>query len=151
MSYTTCRLPQIAAGALGSALLCAYLGGNLAHGEGSSVASVRSSEESRESDEPADAARRMREGSRIQNAIGYFRRNGDGATFITEDGMELGGLPNLNLERVVKMLKTVDEPESVYWSINGEVTEFTGRNYVLISRAVFKTAAPPPAPEVLGE
>lgn len=111
----------------------------------SSYAPVASSSERGD----AKKTRRLREGSRVDNVIGFFRLNGDGATLITEDEMELGGLPNLNLERVVKMLKSVDEPEAVYWSVSGEVTEFSGRNYLLISRAVFKAAAPPPAPEII--
>ena len=71
--------------------------------------------------------------------------------FIDEEGRDIGGLPNLNLERVIRMLKTVDEPESIWWSISGTVTEFAGRNYVLISRAVYKAATPPPSPERVGE
>lgn len=92
---------------------------------------------------------RLREGSQIANVIGRFQRSGEALTFVDEDNRELGGLPNLNLERVLRMLKTTDEPETVWWSVSGTVTEFSGRNYLLISRAVYKSAAPPPAPESL--
>ena len=51
---------------------------------------------------------------------------------------------DLNLERVVRMLKSVDEPESIWWSVSGIVTEFSGRNYLLIERAVYKSASPHP-------
>ena len=91
---------------------------------------------------------RLREGTRLKDASGRFRRDGDSLTFIDGSNREIGGLPNLNLERVMRMLKTVEEPESVTWIVSGVVTEFTGRNYLLISRAVYKSAAPP-SPETL--
>jgi hypothetical protein len=94
---------------------------------------------------------RLREGTRFTNRIGRFRLSGETLTFIDEDNREFGGLPNLNLERVIRMLKAVDEPETILWSVNGVVTEFSERNYLLISRAVYKAAAPPPAPESLSE
>jgi len=90
-----------------------------------------------------------REGTKLVSVIGRFVSEGDTATFVTKEGMELGGLPNLSLERVVTTLKSVDDPQNVWWSINGTVTEFTGKNYVLISRAVFKAASPPPPPQAI--
>jgi hypothetical protein len=94
---------------------------------------------------------RLREGTRLHDVSGRFRQNGDSLTFIDGENREIGGLPNLNLERIIRMLKTVEEPESITWSISGTVTEFSGRNYLLISRAVFKAATPPPAPEALAK
>jgi hypothetical protein len=96
---------------------------------------------------PEDSARRLREGTEITGQTGYFKQDGDGATFVTDDGFELGGLPNLNLERVVRTLKTADETSTIRWRVNGVITEFSGRNYLLITRAVYKSAAPPPSPE----
>jgi len=93
--------------------------------------------------------RRIREGTTIHDRAGYFRQDGDGATFVTEGGLEFGGLPNLNLERVVRTLKTLDESKSNRWSVSGVVTEFSGRNFLLISRAVYKSTPPPPVPEPL--
>lgn len=92
---------------------------------------------------------RLREGTRFTNRVGRFRMSGDSLTFIDEDNREIGGLPNLNLERIIRMLKSVDEPEMILWSVSGVVTEFSERNYLLISRAVYKAAAPPPTPENL--
>lgn len=94
-----------------------------------------------------ESARRLREGTEISGQTGYFRQDGDGAVFVTDDGFELGGLPNLNLERVVRTLKTADETSTIRWRVNGTITEFSGRNYLLITRAVYKSAAPPPSPE----
>jgi hypothetical protein len=94
---------------------------------------------------------RLREGTRLHDVSGRFRQNGESLTFIDAENREIGGLPNLNLERIIRMLKTVEEPESITWSISGTVTEFSGRNYLLISRAVYKAATPPPAPETLAK
>ena len=94
---------------------------------------------------------RLREGSRLNNVAGRFRSTGDSLTFIDAENREIGGLPNLNLERISRMLQTADEPESITWSVSGTVTEFSGKNYLLISRAVFRAAAPPPTPENVTE
>ena len=102
-----------------------------------------------EEDAAAAAALRLREGTQLTDQLGYFRQNGDSLTFVDKDGRELGGLPNLGLERIIRMLKSVEEPESVTWSVSGTITEFAGRNYLLISRAVYKAAALPPAPDTL--
>ncbi len=83
--------------------------------------------------------------------MGHFKQNGETLSFIDDEGRELGGLPNLNLERIARMLKSVEEPESVSWSVSGTVTEFSGRNFLLVSRAVYKSATAPPAPDRLGE
>ncbi len=91
--------------------------------------------------------RRLREGTIINDQAGYFSENGDTASFMSDTGMEFGTLQNLNLERVVKLLKNADEPSSIRWSVTGTVTEFSGRNYILISRAVYKSATPPPVPD----
>lgn len=93
-----------------------------------------------------DGQVRMREGTEIDGRTGYFRQDGDGATFVTDDGFELGGLPNLNLQRVIRTLKTADENKTIRWRVNGTVTEFSGRNYLFITRAVYKSTAPPPVP-----
>ena len=95
--------------------------------------------------------RRMREGSIVTNRAGYFRQDGDGATFVDDQGMEFGGLPNLNLERVARTLKGSDTSKSIRWRVSGMITEFAGRNYILVSRAVYKSTAPPPPPERLSQ
>lgn len=92
---------------------------------------------------------RLREGTQLSDVSGRFRQNGDSLLFLDAENREISGLPNLNLERIIRTLKSVEEPESVVWSVSGVVTEFSGRNYLLISRAVYKAASPPPAPENL--
>jgi hypothetical protein len=118
----------------------------------SAAVAPRAAEPSRSADEaePTDH-RRLREGAQLTNRLGHFRQNGDAIAFIDEDGRDIGGLPNLNLERITRTLKTVEEPESIWWSISGTITEFAGRNYVLITRAVYKATTPPPVPDRLEE
>lgn len=113
---------------------------------GEANSSFRTSTGGRE-DSAETAKRRLREGTLLANQGGYFRQDGDGAVFVTEGKLEIVALPNLNLERVMRTLKGSDEAESIRWSVNGMVTEFNGRNFLLISRAVYKSASPPPAPE----
>jgi hypothetical protein len=95
--------------------------------------------------------RRLREGTHLKNVTGRFRQAGDSLIFVDDENRELGGLPNLNLERIARMLQSVEEPESVSWSISGTVTEYSGKNHLLITRAVFRSAAPPPTPEMIAE
>ena len=113
---------------------------------GEADSSFRTSTGGRE-DSEGTAKRRLREGTLLTSQGGYFRQDGDGAVFVTEEKLEIAALPNLNLERVMRTLKGSDEAESIRWSVNGVVTEFNGRNFLLISRAVYKSASPPPAPE----
>jgi hypothetical protein len=94
-----------------------------------------------------NAKRRLREGTVLADQGGRFRQDGDGAVFVTESQLDFVALPNLNLERVIRTLKGSDESESIRWSVSGVVTEFNGRNYLLINRAVYKSASSPPAPE----
>jgi hypothetical protein len=106
----------------------------------------------RQEKEAAEALKlRLREGTRLKDVVGRFRQSGDSLVFIDGENRELGGLPNLNLERVARMLQSVEEPESVTWSISGTVTEYSGQNHLLITRAVFRSAAPPPTPENVAE
>lgn len=88
---------------------------------------------------------RLREGTRIENRLGRFEQKSQSATFRTEDGLEFGSLPNLNLQRILETLKTADRPETMWWSVSGTVTEFAGKNHLLISRAVYKATHDPPA------
>ena len=93
--------------------------------------------------------RRLRDGTQVSNGSGYFRLDGDGATFVSDNGHEFGGLPNLNLERVVRILKNAEDSQYIRWTVNGMVTEFSERNFLLISRAIYKSVSQPPLPEQL--
>ena len=41
---------------------------------------------------------RLREGTTVTDAMGYFVEDSAGAKFVTQDGHEFGGLQNLNLD-----------------------------------------------------
>lgn len=140
-------------GLIVAALLCAVAWLNSSHAAPNDFSSRNSytnrsgSNFGAQAAEAEDSTRRLREGTEITGQTGYFRQDGDGATFVTDNDYELGGLPNLNLERIVRTLKTADDPETIRWQVDGSITEFSGRNYLFITRAVYKSAAPPPTPE----
>ena len=139
-------------GLIVAALVCAAAWLNISHAaqeESSpreSYTNRSSSQFGAQGDESKNDTHRLREGTEITGQTGYFRQDGDGAIFVTDDEYELGGLPNLNLERIVRTLKTADDTQTIRWRVNGTVTEFSGRNYLFITRAVYKSAAQPPAP-----
>src|SRR5687768_8436915 len=91
-----------------------------------SAAEHKSTSTADDKDEPGiDPAKvRLREGTQLRDVTGRFRQSGESLTFIDEDDREISGLPNLNMERILRMLKTVEEPESIAWSVSGTVTEF---------------------------
>jgi hypothetical protein len=81
---------------------------------------------------------RLREGTTITDRPGYFSLDGQTATFSSEDGQHhFGGLPNLNLERIVRTVR--QRPEQLIWSVSGTVTEYHGTNFLLVSRAILKS------------
>ncbi|MCH7751239.1 MAG: hypothetical protein IH898_03665 [Planctomycetes bacterium] len=140
-------------GLIVAALVCAAAWLNISHAAPDdfspreSYTNRSSSKFGAQGDESKDATHRLREGTEIIGQTGYFRQDGEGAVFVTDNDYELGGLPNLNLERIVRTLKTADETQSIRWRVSGTITEFSGRNYLFITRAVYKSAAPPPTPE----
>jgi hypothetical protein len=83
---------------------------------------------------------RFREGHKLVDEVGYFTLSGDRATFYTvEGGLRLGGLENLNLERVVQRIddsSVASSPNQLRWQVNGIVTEYRGSNYLLVTRAI---------------
>jgi hypothetical protein len=84
------------------------------------------------------AAPRLREGELLENQVGTFELAGERVQF-TLGGQRrvLPVLENLALERVARMLEQhVDSP----WLVTGVVTEYRGRNYLLLQRAVVRAA-----------
>ncbi len=136
-------------GLIVAALVCAAAWMNISHAAPNdfspreSYTNRSSSKFGGQGDESEDGTHRLREGTEIIGQTGYFRQDGEGAVFVTDNDYELGGLPNLNLERIVRTLKTADETQSIRWRVSGTITEFSGRNYLFITRAVYKSAAPP--------
>jgi hypothetical protein len=138
-----------ATASLGAVPLAAQQAGDDAESVEAEIAAMAATSHAAADELAVSAGLRLREGTQLSDALGYFRQNGESLTFVDKEGRQLGGLPNLGLERVGRMLKSVEEPESITWSVSGMVTEFGGRNYLLVSRAVYKAAAPPPAPDSL--
>jgi hypothetical protein len=83
-----------------------------------------------------DPAQQLREGSVLKNLPGTFQVAGDRITFCpSERDAAFPVLENLALERVWGMLESVG---GRLWSVSGTVTEYRGRNYLLIERAVVR-------------
>jgi hypothetical protein len=87
--------------------------------------------------EPEAAPRqRLREGSPLTRQAGTFVHVGDRIGFRPADQEEtLLVLENLTLERI---WKTLDEAPERPWTVSGVVTEYRGRNYLLMERAVVR-------------
>lgn len=92
----------------------------------------------------AKPEQRIREGGILTDVVGYFKATGDRATFYAVDGKQrFGCLENLNLERVATVLGEASTP--LEWSVSGQVTEFRGSNYLLITRAIVRHKPTAPA------
>lgn len=90
-----------------------------------------------DADAAQEASARLREGTKLDNTIGRFAINGDRVAFFSDDDQPaLALLENLALERIAQMLTTVGEERK--WNVSGTITEFQGKNYLLVSRAVVK-------------
>ena len=88
---------------------------------------------------PLQAARRVREGTELVDQVGRFEIVGDRIVFVTDRGtVRLVGLENLGLERIARTL--ANDPGPLEWKVTGTVTEYRGTNFVLIHRAILKTA-----------
>ena len=83
-------------------------------------------------------AERYREGAKFQKISGWFKVAVDRVEFHPTDGSSpLVVLENLALERVVNEL-TGDLV--LIWHVDGTLTEYHGRNYLLIDRAFVRSA-----------
>ena len=81
---------------------------------------------------------RYREGTKLEKVSGWFKVAVDRVEFHPSDGgTSLVVLENLALERVVDEL-TGDLV--LIWHIDGKITEYHGRNYLLIDRAFVRSA-----------
>jgi hypothetical protein len=80
----------------------------------------------------------LREGTKLDNAAGSFRRTGDRITFYPIDSEQsFRALENLALERVARLLAETHTQR--VWSVSGVITEFQGINYILLTQAVLKS------------
>ena len=89
---------------------------------------------------PQEAPKRLRQGTTLRKVKGEFRLAGERVAFYPQDldVREMTVLENLALERLTEL---VAENRRRFWLVDGIVTEFRGKNYLLVSRAVL-TAEP---------
>jgi len=92
---------------------------------------------------PEKAATLFREGTQLRDRRGRFEAAGAAADFVDDDGMRFGGLKNLNLQRVSQVLRNSRSSDNLEWTVSGTVTEFGGRNYLLITRVVRRSPSTP--------
>lgn len=89
-----------------------------------------------------EKAKRLREGTVLEKLIGRFESTGDRVTFYPLEGMDsMRVLENLALERVARELPGLSRDRQ--WRVAGEITEYQGSNYLLVSRAVLQRNAGP--------
>lgn len=97
--------------------------------------------------EPLVAAR-WREGELLEDQLGTFELLGERVLFTLASRQQaLPVLENLALERVTRLL---DQRADCPWVVTGTVTEYRGRNYLLLQRAVMRptdTRPTRPAPD----
>ena len=80
----------------------------------------------------------MREGATLKDITGWFKVTIDRVEFqATDQELKLIVLENLALERIVDEL---DGSSLVLWQVEGTVTEYHGRNYLLVHKAFVKSA-----------
>ena len=111
---------------------------SLAQQDGSTAQNIREPKDptaAEESSKPP-GGRRLREGTRVQDRMGYFKLTGKRWSFIPVGTSErFTVLENLALERIARILD--ERPDSPTWRVAGKVTEFEGLNYLLIEHVVF--------------
>jgi hypothetical protein len=78
---------------------------------------------------------RFREGMHLTDDPGHFERAVEGPVFVGDAGHRLTGLENLNLQRIARTLEEAEDPSVLQWKVSGVITEFEGRNFILIERA----------------
>lgn len=86
--------------------------------------------------------KRQREGLRLNEIVGTFEEVGDSQfTFTPENSKESYRiLENLALERIANV--AAETASGQLWIVSGQLTEFRGSNYLLISRAVIRNTTP---------
>lgn len=92
--------------------------------------------------EGARNVERQREGTKLVDVAGRFEQAGDRITF--QPGGERESfrmLENLALERVGQVL--AESRVKHDWTISGVLTEYRGANYLLLQKAVIKSATEP--------
>ncbi len=86
-------------------------------------------------DTAAVSLKLMREGTRIVNIKATCRSSVDRLVVDLGEGSQpLTALENLASQRILKSV--LDDAADAVWIINGQITEFNDRNYILLDRVV---------------
>ncbi len=81
---------------------------------------------------------RLREGTKLEGALGRFEITGSRIMFYSANGLDpIRVLENLALERITRELTGIARQRQ--WKITGLVTEFQSGNYLLVQRATLTT------------
>lgn len=74
-----------------------------------------------------------REGTRVENRAAVCRAEGERLVLQLADSTRyITALENLAAQRILKSV--MDEPSDNQWIVTGSITEFQGRNFLLIER-----------------
>jgi hypothetical protein len=107
----------------------AAIGSNLTAGDGSKKPEVPASDSS------VEQPRLLREGTRIESRMVQVRQTGDSLVLETlEDKQVFEALESLALERLQQALRS--DSNDKRWLVTGQVTEFKGRNFLLLERVI---------------
>jgi hypothetical protein len=75
----------------------------------------------------------LREGTRIENRPAEIRQEAERiAIYLADHHVPLLALENLAMQRILRAV--VDDPADKHWTVTGTVTEFQGRNFLLLER-----------------
>lgn len=106
----------------------AAIGSNLTAGDGTGQEAGQ-----QQVDLAREPVRLLREGARIESKMMVVRSGSENLSFETEDEKQsLEALENLALERVMQAVRA--DASDKRWLVTGQVTEYRGRNYILLER-----------------
>ncbi len=106
-------------------ILLAALASNLTAGDGGSPASPSATGRK-------EVSKVMREGSRLESKLMTIRLAGESIVLESDDHQTFEALENLSLERIMQAVRADSGDNN--WIISGQVTEFRGKNYILLDR-----------------
>lgn len=104
----------------------AAIGSNLTAGDGPG-------QDAQQAETVREPVQLLREGARVESKMMIVRSGSESLIFETEDEKQsLEALENLALERVVQAVRA--DASDKRWLVTGQVTEYRGRNYILLER-----------------
>ena len=77
-----------------------------------------------------------REGTRLIDQLGQFKITGDRVSFSSPTARSISIAWKTSRQRIARTV--TDSPETLLWSVNGELTEYRGTNFLLLTQAILK-------------